>query len=374
MSKTLDIIDFLRNLKLDEFRYEFLCSQLDPKIGNRNLRRYLNYLNREPIYSSSCFADRIATVLYFMVKKGGMEANKDFFDSSMAIIIQTVESRMYGYDMYEFFSKVIFKMNSFAHKKTFSVEDMYFDEGRFYLTWNYIEFEDLRVIFRHPKHIHNKFTFATVKSKEVYSSIEKSFFDKLPPIYVDSACGKIVDVLASVEFNHCLDMVAMKYENPAADIDAIDEKVRQSFRSRLKPCEQKFEESHSFYLPFLQKIILGPCYECVEMKSVYTSIVSDREKAYLFVHTFDNGNHIMVFENENVDNSTIVFLVEKESKEIALEAIIEYFASFRRNKREKLMQSYNIFRNYGVMETKRIMHTDQVSWVTSVADEMNKIK
>lgn len=372
MAKSSDIIFFLKKIHRMEYHRTFILSQLNSSIGLRNLRRFLKCWKKQHSSYAWIEAAEVAALLYYVVKEGKMAADKEFFDYAVAILQQLLDPYQYRYDMRKFLNDVVDKMNSFSSLDYFSLGDMYFDDDTFYLPWEYITFFDGFVTLKHPKHLSEVFVYSTELSIEEYNTIDKSFFEKLAPIYVKSEGGKIVEVLGFVELNKYLNVLKIKLNEPSLCFDDIIIRALHSgtITSFVTPHTRKFGPLDSFYLLKLEEMTNGPHYVCDELRTTYSSSTIEREKAYLFIHTGTTGNHVMVFENVNVDNSTLIFHVEKESYEQALEAIAGYFNSYKCNKRENLIKYYNIFRNYGVISNRRIMHTYQTDWYYSIIGEL----
>ena len=258
----------------------------------------------------------------------------------------------------DFISKL--KGDIVKEKKSVPLEEKFF-------SWDNIAFCDYRIEIRDEDHIVIA-TYRIESSRSAFNSIKTHFKIKFPNLEIQVKNGKLVfndekrflELLSSINIGNKSSIVPDLVKTPKSFVfkyfyDASNEEIRNHIFHLKQPylsylCTKHIDKYRIKYTTEQR----------INMENEYI------ENAFLFTISESKFYNVIVYENTEDDRSSIVFFVNKDEYEKAVNNICGYFSSRELNKRETLASYYVNFKDSGIKRFQRIYHTDYNQWKKTI--------
>ncbi len=246
-----------------------------------------------------------------------------------------------------------------------------FDCDKRIIPWNFVTFNDgILCINMSSRNIH--FIFKTPKAKREFELIDKDKLCKLPPIIVIFHKQKFKKVLNMKAIDACLELLL----HPT-DIPNLQKRTKLVNPLSVKTTNDVFryaKQHNSWYLEYLGKLHLNTfSIYCSTEQVVHTHGDDKTEISFIFTVCEVEDKILVVYENSEVDRSTILFWVKSNRHEEAIKMIHQYFASYEENKRQSMQTMHIDFSTAGILAYKRINHTTTAEWEKKILFFINRL-
>lgn len=234
-------------------------------------------------------------------------------------------------------------------------EGKYPEDGEILLPWKYVRYVDGKAFFYHPNHEKGinstlPFKLEIEKAQKSFMDINKSILWNFPFIQCKTDKGKIVGI----------DEYFAKYV--ISELSYIQDVIRRrNSVLNYSNCTAKDILIHykSQQLDFLEKKQLKK-YEIIPVLEKTANLSAQREEPSLIFTVAANSEMCtLVYENTFISRASYIFIVERDSYDMALNLIISYFTSKSINKRAELQYSRDMFTKAdGFLRVIRVPHED----------------
>lgn len=255
----------------------------------------------------------------------------------------------------------------------------------FPLHWKYVDFYNGQIIIRpFTANVRNFRPFKQLvierkDSRRSFNYLRTYFEEKLPTVmcYTHSLLGLII--VDNIKLNLAITTLN-RLESISDDIE-IEEGSKVA-RSKFDICckkgnkltEDDFKEYKSEFINYLikeksisRKII--PCQECLRYEM--SKDTYDMEDAFMFVLPNFDGSSTIVYENLNIDRSTLLFKAEKGKEMDAARQIFTFMNGMDLNKRSNLRNKWIRMKGHGIIRYKSINHTELWDWKYNLSQFRN---
>lgn len=336
------------------------------------------YYKSETSYSLDCLSEELAS-LSVVVYVYHSTINDDELCEYMINAVRKHCKFPDGLDQQiKFLLSVIDNMNKFVRRLRINETDCFFNrlmayplDGMFRLPWDYVEFDDGRIILYHPNHRktnnHLPFVIEDANSRKSYNSIKRTFKKQLGYLFIKSKNGLIIDLTNKIKCSEIVTVFEHFTECPTLSYNELKKRFWNP-TSHYRAFSGKIEWN-SDYLEFLsdkqlEKYQIIYCNEIVKHYSAFT--VSKKEHAYIFTIKEDTEKAVLVYENDNLQHCTYILFVDINYIDDAKECIVDFFGSLEDNKRQDMYLYENLLKDYGVLQIERILHSNFESWKNKI--------
>lgn len=251
----------------------------------------------------------------------------------------------------------------------------------FSLPWDSVKFLDGQIIIRPFKVNVRDFTpFSQIvlerkESRKSFNYLREYFKEKLPEIkcYTSSTRGLVI--IDNIKFDTAL-LMLQKMQQTSDDVEIIEDGVVHS--PKFDACcergkrmtDEEFRKYKSEFIDYLINIrhksySVIPCQEC--MRYEMSKETYDMEDAFMFIVRNNDGSCTIVYENLNIDRSTLLFRTERGKEMEAARQIFTFMNGKDTNKRSSLRSKWVKMRGHGVVRYKSLNHTDISDWRFSIS-------
>ena len=248
------------------------------------------------------------------------------------------------------------------------------ESGEFEIPWRFVQFYDGILMISHPNPS-RRGTYTPYRFR--HSDILKSFEDirfyiekRSPKLRVQAADGVIVGLLNFNEFR----AVISQYKDweKAEDISFVNPSGHNNISGITKEtfmrCSIIRKSPYLSYLSSLQ----NEHYRIIYLleRVIHESGQADIDEfGYLFVIKKSYNHMILLYENiTDFSRSSILFYINPDQYQQAVEIIRRFLASEIKNKRQKLSYGQIRFTNPCIQLVKRIKHTNLTDWKNNLKE------
>lgn len=236
-------------------------------------------------------------------------------------------------------------------------------------SWENISFGEGKIEVRDENHIVVAI-YSLKTSKSAYNSIKAYFEIKFPDLEISVVNGNVVfndedrfkSLFSSLSSHRASSFIPDLDITPKSDvIRYFNNATNQEIKSYILHLKQQ-------YLSYLcsKQLDKYKIQYSIEKRATYGSDTIYLENAFLFTISESKVYNVIVYENTEDDRSSIVFFVNPQEYNKAIQAICGYFSSMEFNKRETLANFYVSFKDSGIKRFHRIYHTDYNQWKRTI--------
>ena len=243
--------------------------------------------------------------------------------------------------------------------------------GTFFISWNKVQFFDGFYIVKHPNMPFNKanpYRIEDKNSRKVFNDINSLFMKKLPPLYVESINGKIIEVHNQANLASCI--TTMEHRVSVPNVSRKEPIVKKKVEKRelsSQEAQKACAEFKSRFLDFLcsrqldkYKVI------CVIEHKVNSSGAVSSEYSFIFTIAETARKTYLAYESSEESRCTYILPISRNFWMQSVEKIYNFFASNEINKRQLMASKLVDLNLAGDYDYQRILHSDYFSWVDKI--------
>lgn len=244
----------------------------------------------------------------------------------------------------------------------------------FPLDWDSVTFGNGQIIiqpFVVDVHGFKPFKTLIIEKKEArrsFNYLRTYFKEKLPKVmcYVSSLRGLVIAdtikldkaLLTLRKLEQVDDIEYVEGNSTSSKFDICCRKGKQMNESEFRRFKSEFID----YLVAKRKTSYGviPCQECLRYEM--SKETYEMEDAFMFILPNNDGSSTIVYENLNIDRSTLLFRAEQGHDMDAARQVFTFMNGMDINKRSSLRSKWIKMKGHGIVRYKSLNHTDFSEW------------
>lgn len=352
--------------KTDDWRvYSFL------RLGDKGIDGIKLMLSKKKYNSTSKKEDLIAVLAYCLFKSERIKLTPKEYCKLLTSMTEYKHGE--SETSIEIAEHIMSSMNEIAQKvgdrTEFYIIKRVLETGSIEIPWDCIDFFDGFIHIYHPNHLDDKksyppYVLHTNYSKKVFSKVAEAFFVNLNTVYAHCTDGHIDWLWNNLKCEHAIEIIDYHTQCPELNYDELIYHCARKWYPSIYNGSRRIGEQDSVYLRYLSSLHMPSvtlC-NCIEKMVSLSSSKFAEEEAFLFCIAMSEKKALLVYENENYDRSTVLFIVNRQTLYESIDIIVSYFGSLQNNKREDIMRYRNLFDRDKIVTYYREFHNSFKEW------------